>query len=280
LRDRRGIGVTQLDTGTEDLRAEVDDGVAVLTMNRPERRNAMSEPMMAAMDRLLGELEADDAVGCIVLTGAGGAFCAGGDVKAMAERPIGERGGTLDSAIHRQRLRQRATSGRLWQMPKPTIAAIGGPAAGAGLSLALACDLRYAVEGAVLTTAFAKVAFSGDYGGTWFLTRLVGSAKARELYYFSDRLSAAEAERLGIVNAVFSASDFDAEVQQRARRLAHGPRLAYRYMKENLNRAVSGELGECMDIEVTHHVHTGLTQDHREAAQAFVERREPRFTSR
>ena len=214
----------------------------------------------------------------MVLTGAGGAFCAGGDVKAMAERSAADRG-TPSTPIHRQRLRQRATSGRLWQMPKPTIAAIGGPAA------ALACPWHWRATcgtrpNAVLTTAFAKVAFAGDYGGTWFLTRLVGSAKARELYYFSDRLSAADAERLGIVNAVFPAADFDAEVRQRARRLAHGPRLAYRYMKENLNRAVDGELGECMDIEVTHHVRTGLTDDHREAAKAFVERREPRFTGR
>ncbi|HTZ92962.1 MAG TPA: enoyl-CoA hydratase-related protein [Streptosporangiaceae bacterium] len=272
--------MTHLDTGTDDLLAEIADGVAVLTMNRPDRRNAMSEAMMAAMDRILGELETDDAVGCVVLTGAGGAFCAGGDVKAMAERPASSRERAVDETIHLQRLRQRATSGRLWQMPKPTIAAIGGPAAGAGLSLALACDLRYAVDGAVLTTAFARVAFSGDYGGTWFLSRLIGSAKARELYYFSDRVSATDAERLGIVNAVFPAADFDAEVRHRARRLADGPRLAYRYMKENLNRAVSGELGECMDIEATHHVHTGLTEDHREAATAFVERREPRFTGR
>ena len=267
-----------VDTGTEDLLAEVDDGVAVLTMNRPGRRNAMSEAMMAAMDRVLGDVEADDAVGCVVLTGAEGAFCAGGDVKAMSERPAADRAHNMDAAIHRQRLRQRATSGRLWHMPKPTIAAIGGPAAGAGLSLALACDLRYAVEGAVLTTAFARVGFSGDYGGTWFLTRLVGSAKAKELYYFSERLSAADAERLGIVNAVFPAADFEIEVRQRAGRLARGPRLAYRYMKENLNRAVNGELGECMDIEVTHHMRTGLTDDHREAAKAFVDRRDPRFT--
>lgn len=272
--------MTRLDTGTDDLLADVDDGVAVLTMNRPDRRNAMSDAMMAAMDSVLGQVEVDDAVGCVVLTGAGGAFCAGGDVKTMAERSAGDRRQGMDAAIHRQRLRQRATSGRLWQMPKPTIAAIGGPAAGAGLSLALACDLRYAVDTAVLTTAFAKVGFSGDYGGTWFLTRLVGSAKAKELYYFSDRLSVADAERLGIVNAVFSAADFDVEVRRRARRLANGPRLAYRYMKENLNRAVHGELGDCMDIEVTHHVRTGLTEDHREAAQAFVERREPRFTGR
>jgi 2-(1,2-epoxy-1,2-dihydrophenyl)acetyl-CoA isomerase len=265
-----------LETGTEDLRAEIDDGVAVITMNRPERRNAFSEAMVSALGTILARVETDEAVGCVVLTGAGGAFCAGGDVKAMAGPPTAP----LDVLIHRQRLNQRATSGRLWGMPKPTIAAIGGPAAGAGLSLALSCDLRYAVPGAVLTTAFAKVAFAGDYGGTWFLTQLVGSSKAKELYYFSDRLSAEDAERLGIVNAIFPAADFEREVMDRARRLAHGPAIAYRYMKENLNRAVAGELGDCMDLEVTHHAHTGLTEDHREAVQAFVAKREPRFTGR
>ncbi|HXP19869.1 MAG TPA: enoyl-CoA hydratase-related protein [Streptosporangiaceae bacterium] len=275
--------MTALDTGTEDLRAEIDGRVAVITMNRPERRNAMSAAMMTALGAVLARVETDEAVGCVVLTGAGGAFCAGGDVKGMAARPAGQNsdpGRSFDAAIHRQRLSQRATSGRLWSMPKPTIAAIGGPAAGAGLSLALACDLRYAVSGAVLTTAFARVGFAGDYGGTWFLTQLVGSARARELYYFSDRLSAPEAERLGIVNAVFPAEEFEREVMARARRLADGPSIAYRYMKENLNRAVTGELGECMDLEVTHHAHTALTDDHREAAQAFVEKREPRFRGR
>jgi 2-(1,2-epoxy-1,2-dihydrophenyl)acetyl-CoA isomerase len=275
--------MTALDTGTEDLRAEIDDGVAVITMNRPDRRNAFSAAMVSALGAFLARVETDDAVGCVVLTGAGGAFCAGGDVKSMAAPPADGRDGagpSLDARIHRQRLNQRATSGRLWSMPKPTIAAIGGSAAGAGLSLALACDLRYAVPGAVLTTAFAKVAFAGDYGGTWFLTRLVGSSKAKELYYFSERLSAQDAERLGIVNAVFAPADFEREVMDRARRLAHGPALAYRYMKENLNRAVSGDLGDCMDLEVTHHVHTGLTEDHREAAQAFVDKREPRFHGR
>ena len=275
--------MSALDTGTEDLRAEVDDGVAVITMNRPDRRNAFSQAMVSALGAVLAQVEADDAVGCVVLTGAGGAFCAGGDVKSMAAASADRGDGagpSLDARIHRQRLNQRATSGRLWSMPKPTIAAIGGPAAGAGLSLALACDLRYAVPGAVLTTAFARVAFAGDYGGSWFLTRLVGSSKAKELYYFSERLSAEDALRLGIVNAIFAPADFEREVMDRARRLAHGPSVAYRYMKENLNRAVSGELGDCMDLEVTHHVHTGLTEDHREAAQAFVDKREPHFRGR
>ncbi|MGH9054475.1 MAG: enoyl-CoA hydratase-related protein [Acidimicrobiales bacterium] len=272
--------MTAIDTGTEDLLAEVSDGVAVLTMNRPARRNALSTDMLRAMAEVLAEVEVDDRVGCVVLTGAGGAFCAGGDVKGMAGRAASGEGTNFDAAVQRQRLSQRATSYRLWQMPKPTIAAIPGPAAGAGLSLALACDLRYAASNAVLLTAFANVAFAGDYGGTWFLTRLVGSARAKELYYFSDRIDASEAERLGMVNAVFPAGNLEAEVMARAHRLAGGPRLAFRYMKENLNRAVHGELGECLDLEVTHHLHTGLTRDHREAAQAFVDKREPRFEGR
>jgi 2-(1,2-epoxy-1,2-dihydrophenyl)acetyl-CoA isomerase len=274
--------MTALDTGTGDLRAEIDDGVAVITMNRPDRRNAFSQAMLSALGGVLAQVETDEAVGCVVLTGAGGAFCAGGDVKGMAASPADRSGdgAPLDAVIHRQRLSQRATSGRLWGMPKPTIAAIGGPAAGAGLSLALACDLRYAVPDAVLTTAFARVGFAGDYGGTWFLTRLVGSSKAKELYYFSERLSAEDAQRLGIVNAIFPPADFEREVMARARRLAEGPSIAYRYMKENLNRAVTGELGDCMDLEVTHHVHTGLTEDHREATRAFVDKREPRFHGR
>jgi 2-(1,2-epoxy-1,2-dihydrophenyl)acetyl-CoA isomerase len=276
--------MTALDTGTEDLLAEVDDGVAVITMNRPDRRNALSPAMLSALGAVLARVETDDAVGCVVLTGAGGAFCAGGDVKRMAAPPEdrgGDRSGPpLDAVIHRQRLSQRATSGRLWGMPKPTIAALPGPAAGAGLSLALACDLRYAVPGTVLTTAFARVALAGDYGGTWFLSQLVGSGKAKELYYFSERLSAEEAQRLGIVNDIFPSAEFEREVMARACRLARGPSIAYRYMKENLNRAVGGELADCMDLEVTHHVHSALTEDHREAAQAFVDKREPCFRGR
>jgi 2-(1,2-epoxy-1,2-dihydrophenyl)acetyl-CoA isomerase len=271
-----------IDTGTEDLIAIVDGGVATLTMNRPERRNAMSGAMNQALARVLAEVEVADDVGCVVLTGAGGAFCAGGDVKGMAAGADTGAGAPIsyDAGVHRQRLNQRGISQRLYEMPKPTIAALPGAAAGAGLSLALACDLRYAVPTAVLTTAFAKVGFAGDYGGTWFLTRLVGSGKARELYYFSDKLDAQEAERLGLINAIFPAETFADDVAERARQLAQGPTVAYRYMKENLNRAVHGELGECLDMEAAHHIRTGQTEDHKEAAKAFVDKRAPSFHGR
>ena len=271
-----------IDTGTQDLQARVEAGVAILTMNRPERRNAMSAEMLAGMELALRDAETAEDVGCVVLTGAGGAFCAGGDVKGMAEQ--GSRGGpslSLDARIHRQRLSQRNTAGRIFEMPKPVIASLPGAAAGAGLSLALACDLRIAADTAILTTAFARVGFSGDYGGTFFLTQLVGPARARELYYLSPKLDAKEAERLGLVNRVVPAAALEEETLALARRLAQGPTVAYRYMKENINRAASGaELGECLDLEATHHVHTGLTEDHREAARAFVEKREPVFKGR
>ena len=272
-----------IETGTDHLQAWVEDGVAVLTMNRPERRNAMSGEMMSGMTIALREAEASNDVRCVVLTGAGGAFCAGGDVKGMNERNKPASGGaptTLDEAIARQRLAQRATAGKLYEMPKPTIASLPGAAAGAGLSLALACDLRIASENALLVTAFAKVGFSGDYGGTFFMTQLIGSAKARELYYLSDRVDAKEAERLGLVNQVVTEGALEEKTLELARRLASGPSVAYRYMKENLNRAVGGEMGECMDLEATHHVHTGLTEDHRNAARAFVEKKTPVFVGR
>ena len=275
--------MTELETGTDHLLARVDEGVAVVTFNRPERRNALSPAMLEALGHTLAQLEAADSVRCVVLTGAGGAFCAGGDVKEMAAGNEARSGGaapSFDDLVQRQRLNHRATSGRLFTMPKPTIAMLGGPTAGAGLSLALACDLRYAAAGTFLTTAFAKVGFSGDYGGTFFLSRLVGTGKARELYYFSDRIGAEEAERLGIVNGVFPADELEAAVLERARRLAAGPAIAYRHMKENLNRAVGGDLVDCLDLEATHHLHTGRTEDHKEAARAFVERRAPVFKGR
>lgn len=271
----------ELDTGTDALFGHVDDGVAVITMNRPERRNAFSQDMLDALARALADVETADDVGCVVLTGAGGAFSAGGDVKAMADRGASPgRAVTIDAGIHRQRLNQQATSGKLWRMPKPTIASIPGPAAGAGFALALSCDFRYAADTAIFTTAFARVGFAGDYGGGWFLTQLVGPSRAKELYFLSERFGAEEAERLGLVNAVFPADKLTDEVLDRARKLATGPAVAYRYMKENFNRAPRVSLDDYMDVEVTHHVHTGLTEDHREAAAAFVEKREPRFSGR
>ncbi len=270
--------VTTIDTGTGDLLASLDEGVLTLTLNRPDARNAMTRAMNMALQQQLADAELNPAVKCIVLTGAGKGFCAGGDVKSMAASGDGTVGAqTIDEAIARQRINQRGTAGKLFKMPKPTIAALPGPAAGAGLALALACDLRIMASTAIMTTAFARVGFSGDYGGTYFLSQLVGSAKARELYFLSERVDAQEALRLGLTNWVCAPDELAQKTREVAARLAKGPSVAYRYMKENLSRAMAGEVDECLDLEATHHIHCGQTEDHREAARAFVEKREPVF---
>ena len=273
--------MTSINTGTPDLLAHQDSGVLTLTMNRPQARNALSRPMLVAMQRLLTEAEFNPEVRCIVLTGSGQAFCAGGDVKGMAASYAeGGDKNTVDEAIHIQRHSQRETAGRLFKMPKPTLAVLPGAAAGAGLSLALACDLRIMSSAAFMTTAFAKVGFAGDYGGTYFLTQLIGAAKAREMYLLSDRVTADEALRLGLCNWVAEPDALAAKTHEIAQRLANGPPVAYRYMKENLNRAMGGEIDQCLDLEVTHHVHCAQTSDHQEAAKAFVEKRTPIFQGR
>ncbi|MDB2645966.1 enoyl-CoA hydratase-related protein [Pseudomonadales bacterium] len=272
----------KVETGTDDLLADLTDGVLTLTMNRPEARNAMSDAMTGALAQQLADAELNSAVKVIVLTGTGKGFCAGGDVKGMAASGDGTVGdNTIDGAIHRQRLNQRGTAGALYSIPKPTIAALPGAAAGAGLSLALACDMRIMASSAMMTTAFAKVGFSGDYGGTFFMSQLIGTAKARELYFLSDRVNAEQALDLGLTNWVCEADELAAKANEIALRLASGPTVAYRYMKENFARALSsGDVNDCLDLEATHHVHCGQTEDHKNATKAFVEKRDPVFVGR
>ncbi len=263
---------------TTDLIEQVKDGVAVLTLNRPDRLNAMSRPMLDALLEALPRLADDPEIGVVVLTGAGRGFCAGGDVKAMAEGT--ELGGqTMEEKA--QALRSRMETSRwLHEMAKPTIAMMRGPAAGAGLSLAMACDMRIASDTVRLGTAFARVGYSGDFGGSYYLTQLVGTAKARELYFTADLLDAQQALGLGLVNRVVADARLEEETMALASRLARGPRVAYRYMKRNMNAAESASLKEMLDLEAWHHTRTGMTEDHREAARAFVEKREPQFKGR
>ena len=263
---------------SQELLEAQKDGVAVLTLNRPDRLNAMSPPMLDALLEALPRLAEDPEVGVVVLTGAGRGFCAGGDVKAMAEGRE-SRGTTLEERA--QGLRSRMEVSRwLHEMPKPTLAMVRGAAAGAGLSLALACDLRIAGASARFATAFARVGYSGDFGGSWFLTQLVGAAKARELYFTAEIVDAAQARELGIVNRVVPDAHLEEETMALAARLARGPRIAHGYMKRNFNAAESGTLKDLLDLEAWHHTRCGMTEDHREAAKAFVEKREPVFRGR
>lgn len=264
---------------SEELLCRLENRVATLTFNRPERLNALTEEMMQALLARLSACAMDDAVGCVVITGAGNAFCAGGDVRVQAK--VAAEGTTETPEQRTDLLRASMEASRmLHEMPKPTIAVVNGVAAGAGMSLALACDLRIAGRSARMTTAFAKVGLSGDYGGTWFLTQLVGSAKARELYFLSDVLDAARIEALGLASRVVGDDELLAETKALAEKLANGPSVALRYMKRNLNVAESGPLAAGLDSEAYGMLRARASEDHKEAARAFVEKRAPVFKGR
>ena len=262
---------------TDHLIEAHQDGITTLTLNRPEARNAMSPEMMTALADALPRLAADRSVRAVVLTGAGGAFCAGGDVKRFASTSSG--GFNVEDRVHRLRSAMEM-SRYLHEMPKPTLAVIPGPAAGAGLSLALACDLRIAADTAKLTTAFARIGLSGDYGGSYFLSHLVGAAKARELFFTAEVVSGQQAFELGIVNRVTTADELDADAAVFATQLAGLPTVAVGYMKKNLNAVHHGSLSDVMDLEALHMIRTFMTDDHKGAAKAFVEKRAPAFTGR
>ncbi len=277
-RGGRGLseGGSSIDTGSEQLLGRLEDRVAVLTLNRPEARNALTWELKEALVRTVPRLGADPAVGCLLLTGAGGAFCAGGDTKNM------QREGRPPSPEERKRILrfEHSLPAAIHRLEKPVVAALPGPAAGAGFSLALSCDLRIAAASAFVTTSYARLGLTGDYGGSWFLTALVGTAKARELYFTGDRVSAEECERLGIVNRVVPDADLEKESLALAKRIAAGPPIALRLMKDNLNRAQREDLQSCLDAEAERMVQSAQTDDYLEAVKAFHEKRAPQFRGR
>ena len=274
---------------TEHVLEHFDNGICTLTLNRPEALNAMSNDMMTRLEEAIPRAAADPKVRTVVLTGAGRAFCAGGDVKAMAAEvgpaTVGRSGEppkavpTLEQRVHG--LRQRMEICRwLHEMPKPTLAIIPGAAAGAGLALALACDMRFALDTAKVTTAFAKIGGSGDYGGSYFLSHLVGAAKARELYFSSEIITGQEAFEMGLVTRVASAATFAKASRAYAEHLASLPTIAIGYMKKNLNAAANGTLSDVFDLEAMHMMRCFMTEDHKLASRAFVNKETPVFKGR
>jgi 2-(1,2-epoxy-1,2-dihydrophenyl)acetyl-CoA isomerase len=254
----------------------LESGLLTITMNRPERRNALHPDMVVGLVAAARRAAEDHEVRAVLFKGAGGTILVGGDVKAMAE---GRAPLAFEAKLANLR-RGMEVSRILHQMPKPVVAQLDGAAAGAGLSMALACDLRIASESCKITTAFAKVGFSGDYGGTYFLTQLIGSAKARELYLLSPVLAASEALALGVVNRVVPDSEIDTAAREIAMSLAQGPSVALGYIKRNINNAEHLSLEDCFDGEAIHHTRAGETADHKEAAKAFVEKRKAVFQGR
>ena len=262
-------------TTSDIILVDISENIATVTLNRPEKLNALSGEMMEGLVPVIEGLAEEKAVRCVVVTGAGRGFCAGGDIAGMAS------GETLPNENPVARLRRlEETSRLLHEMPKPTIAMVNGPAAGAGLSIALACDIRIAGESARFGTAFVRIGFSGDFGGTWMLQRLVGPAKARELYFTGDLIDAREAERIGMVNRVVPDDELGRETRSLAERIAKGPPIALARMKQNMNVGLASDFSTLLDAEAEGMIMTGMTEDNREAVKAFLEKRPAEFHGR
>jgi enoyl-CoA hydratase/carnithine racemase len=268
--------MSERDTGTPEVLCDVRERVATITLNRPEAKNALTMDMKEALYCLVRDLEDDPEVGCFLLTGAGTAFSAGGDTKRM------QKEGKPPVMEDRQRqLRwEHELPRRLHRSAKPSIAALPGAAAGAACSIALSCDLRIASDRGFIVTSFAKLGLSGDYGGSWFLTRLVGPAKAREIYFTAERVDAATCLELGIFNRVVPEEKLQEEAFALAAQIAAGPPIALRWMKANLNRALESDLETCLRYEADRMVRGALTDDYTEAVAAFAEKRKPDFKGR
>ena len=274
--------MSTIETGTEELLCRLEDRVAIITLNRPKKKNALSDHLTPALRQTLLELETKREVGCILITGCGDAFCAGGDIggmggnaskdKEVSERPTAEE--RVRALIHKQ----ETLTLRLADHAKPTIAALPGVAAGAGLCIALACDIRVACRSAFVTTAYRNIGFSGDYGGSWLLTQLVGPSKAKELFFTGRRVQSDEALALGIFNNVFEDASFENEALAMAKQIASGPPIAIAFMKEHINRAVTGDLRSNLAMEADRLIRCAATSDHKEAVKAFMEKRTPVFT--
>jgi 2-(1,2-epoxy-1,2-dihydrophenyl)acetyl-CoA isomerase len=258
---------------TDMVLQNLENGLLTITMNRPDRRNALNPDMTKGLVEAAGRATEDHEVRAVLLKGAGGTFCVGGDVKSMAE---GRAPLPFEAKLANLR-RGMEVSRLLHVLPKPVVAQVDGAAAGAGLSIALACDLRVASTSVKIITAFAKVGLSGDYGGTYFLTQMLGSAKARELYLMSPVLTAQEALALSLVTRVVPDAEVDAAAHELAMSLAQGPSVTLGYIKRNINNAETLSLEACFDGEAIHHSRAGETADHKEAAKAFVEKRKPVF---
>jgi enoyl-CoA hydratase/carnithine racemase len=270
-----------IDTGTNELLCAIRDRVAIITLNRPEARNSLSDHLTPALRAMIKTCGENRDVGALLITGAGNAFCSGGDVKGMgANRDKKRQDMPFDEKVADLQERQRLLTGALIAVRKPTIAALPGPAVGAGLAIAMACDIRIAAQSAFISTGYLRVGLSGDYGIAWLLTRLVGTSRARELMFTADKVDAARCEAIGLVNRVVADNKLQEEAFALAKSMAEGPTIALRYMKDNLDEALLFDFATARDHEAERLVRTSMTADHREAVQAFIEKRKAAFTGK
>lgn len=264
---------------TDHLQAEIRENIGLIAFNRPESKNALSDELTPALRTTLENFESDKNVRVIVITGNGGSFCSGGDVKSFANNsdPGLSDDLSVEQKVRKLQIGQEGVSLKIHEMPKPTVAVLPGAAAGAGMSIALACDIRIASEDAFLVPGFGGIGLSGDYGGSWSLGQLVGPSKAKDIYFSNKRISASEALNEGIVNYVVSNEELEDFSFKKAQNIAYFSPTALQYMKENHNRATFSTLKESLAMEADRMIRCFQTEDHKNAAKSFVRKEKPVF---
>jgi 2-(1,2-epoxy-1,2-dihydrophenyl)acetyl-CoA isomerase len=267
---------TPVRTEFQHLLVQSDDGVLTITMNRPEVLNAFNDVMLEELTEVMEEAARDDAVRCVVLTGAGRAFGSGQDLRSLA----GARSSGELSKVSAHLNKYHRVVLLLRSMPKPVVAAVRGVAAGISCNIALACDMRIASEDARFIEAFARIGLVPDGGGGYFLTKLVGVGKAMELAMLADEIGAPEAERLGIVNKCVPSAEFESAVAAFARRLASGPTRAYALIKQQIYAAADSDLAGALRLEGELQDMAFATEDHQAAVMAFLQKRKPEYKGR
>jgi 2-(1,2-epoxy-1,2-dihydrophenyl)acetyl-CoA isomerase len=276
--------------GDDTLLTQLDDtGILTVTLNRPETKNAIDTVTQRLMLEAFYDASRNPAVHVVIMRGAGQAFSSGGDVRALGapdpDDPIAQKWSSdpvwNDLESRSDRLRQfMDASLLLHRMGKPTIAMVRGAAVGMGLSLALACDFRVASDTAFFMTGFSRIGMCGDFGGSYFMTKLIGPSRTMELFMLNERVAAGEAAKLGLVNRLVPDAELEARTLEFARQLASGPAVAQRYIKENVHAALDQTFEQYLDVEARNNIRCRLTQDCKEAISALAEKREPRFTGR
>ena len=264
---------------TDHLQAEIRENIGLIAFNRPESKNALSDELTPALRTTLENFESDKNVRVILITGNGGAFCSGGDVKSFANNsdPGLSSDLSVEQKVRKLQIGQEGVSLKIHEMPNPTIAVLPGAAAGAGMSIALACDIRIASEDAFLVPGFGGIGLSGDYGGSWSLGQLVGPSKAKDIYFSNKRISASEALNEGIVNYVVANEELEDFSLKKAQNIAYFSPTALQYMKENHNRATFSTMKESLAMEADRMIRCFQTEDLKNAAKSFVRKEKPIF---
>lgn len=274
--------IIELDTGTRQLLSHIHGNIGIITLNRPESKNALSDELTPALRSQISNLNIDDRVNALIITGSGDAFCAGGDVKSMNASTSNKESWTTESSeeevLKNLQNKQMTLTHTLYNFSKPTIAALPGAAAGAGLSIALTCDFRYVNENAFAIAGYGRIALTGDYGMSWLLPKIVGLSKAKDMMLSNSKISAKEGLNIGLFDKVIKGDELLKSSLEYANILSTFSPLSLKAMKNNIQSSTEISLEESLNQEAIELIKASKSNDHKEGIRAFVEKRKPIFT--